>query len=187
MAAVSRQLQFVGLWRTSQARRTQENQWCLHALQAPQMRYFFILLIFFGRSLLSNFCNYSLISLVIIWIRILIWSTRKTTKCSTINKLYFCTFYLPLFRDAWNKERSEKENLAKNIKLQHQQQQGRAQEAEVSRDIVLFSCAICQRRDSSFSPLRDRYFEVAGSIALLLKQNVKSTHFYSWLSFASAK
>lgn len=147
MAAVRRQLQFAGLWRTAQARRTQQKQWCLHALQAPQMR-FFHFSTFFDRSLLSNFRNNSLISLVMIWIRILIRGTRKTTKCSTINKLYFCTFYLLLFRDAWNKERSEKENLVKNIKIQHQQQQGRAQEAEVSRDIVLFSCAICQRRDS---------------------------------------
>ncbi|XP_067046074.1 E3 ubiquitin-protein ligase TTC3-like isoform X3 [Acropora muricata] len=36
-----------------------------------------------------------------------------------------------LEKDAWNKERSEKENLVKNIKIQHQQQQGRAQEAEI--------------------------------------------------------
>ena len=35
------------------------------------------------------------------------------------------------FRGLWNKERSEKDELLKNIKLQHQQQQARAQEAEV--------------------------------------------------------
>ena len=39
-------------------------------------------------------------------------------------------------RDSWNKERSEKDVLLKNIKLQHQQQQARAQDAEVRN--VLF-------------------------------------------------
>ena len=35
-------------------------------------------------------------------------------------------------RDSWNKERSEKDELLKNGKLQLSQQQARAQEAEVS-------------------------------------------------------
>ena len=40
-------------------------------------------------------------------------------------------FKISLSRDSWNKERSEKEDLLKNMKVQHQQQQTRAQDAEV--------------------------------------------------------
>ena len=39
-------------------------------------------------------------------------------------------------RDSWNKERSEKDDLLKNMKVQHQQQQTRAQEAEVILFII---------------------------------------------------
>ena len=45
-------------------------------------------------------------------------------------------FKMSFFRDSWNKERSEKDDLLKNMKVQHQQQQTRAQEAEVILFII---------------------------------------------------
>ena len=39
--------------------------------------------------------------------------------------------FFPSVRDSWNKERSEKDELLKNIKAQNLQQQARAQDAEV--------------------------------------------------------
>ena len=45
-------------------------------------------------------------------------------------------FKISLSRDSWNKERSEKEDLLKNMKVQHQQQQTRAQDAEVILFII---------------------------------------------------
>ena len=45
-------------------------------------------------------------------------------------------FKMSFSRDSWNKERSEKDDLLKNMKVQHQQQQTRAQEAEVILFII---------------------------------------------------
>lgn len=56
-------------------------------------------------------------------------------KSSSVNnlkkELESCKGQFTSERGLWNKERSEKDELLKNIKLQHQQQQARAQEAEI--------------------------------------------------------
>ena len=56
-------------------------------------------------------------------------------------------------RDSWNKERSEKDELLKNTKLQHVQQQARAQDAEV-RGLVYICSHVLQKSRSLFLSLK---------------------------------
>ncbi|CAH3172288.1 unnamed protein product [Porites lobata] len=56
----------------------------------------------------------------------------KTSAVNNLKKeLATCKGQFSAEKDSWNKERSEKEDLLKNMKVQHQQQQTRAQDAEI--------------------------------------------------------